>query len=79
MFSICEFMYSNWKYKLSHCKNTYFSRFHKINHIVFRSIHHNFKQNIPVYLVIFATLCNFASSGLETKAKKRYERTETNG
>ena len=35
-----KLMFLHWKHKLSPCKNTLFSRFHKIIFIVFRAIYH---------------------------------------
>ena len=47
MFPISELMYSNWKHKLSRCKNTFFLRFHKIIIIVFScAIRHGIVQII---------------------------------
>ena len=52
-------MYFDWKYKLSRCKNTFFSRFYKIIIIVFFPIYHRIVQNIPeiwLYRQLFVSL-----------------------
>ena len=54
-----ELMYYDWKHKLSRCKITFFSRFHKIIIIVFCSIYHRIVPFVTIgsQVATLAYLC----------------------